>query len=147
MQARWPNLSYLAKVWDDSRAASEFGRGVLHPTPTNDLYTLPSEILMAHEAKQIVMGDPEQLAVARYQVDELHADNAKLKSELDELTRRLEQADKESNELQEGLAKSQHHIKEQKANRRKADDELLKLMRENETLKAELPSKSITNYK
>ncbi|RZR75139.1 hypothetical protein BHM03_00050175 [Ensete ventricosum] len=133
MQARWLNLLYLAKVWDDSRAASKFGRGVLHPTPANDLYTLPSEILMAQAAKQIVMmalldrvhdvgrlvtimgnqtslleaeidrlkmeGDPEQLAPARYQVDELHVDNAKLKSELDELTRRSEQANKEPNKL------------------------------------------------
>ncbi|RWW60312.1 hypothetical protein BHE74_00032703 [Ensete ventricosum] len=27
MQARWLNLSYMSKVWDDSQAASEFGRG------------------------------------------------------------------------------------------------------------------------
>ncbi|RWW41126.1 hypothetical protein BHE74_00053407 [Ensete ventricosum] len=38
-------------------------------------------------------------------------------------------------------------MKEQRANRRKADDELLKLMKENESLKAELPGKSIADYK
>ncbi|RRT50059.1 hypothetical protein B296_00040613 [Ensete ventricosum] len=37
-------------------------------------------------------------------------------------------------------------MKEQRADRRKADDKLLKLMR-NESLKAELPGKSITDYK
>ncbi|RZR87612.1 hypothetical protein BHM03_00015063 [Ensete ventricosum] len=62
--------------------------------------------------------DPEQLVVALQQVDELQADNAKLKSELDKLTRRSEQADKELNELWE-----------------------------NDTLKAELPSKSVADYK
>ncbi|RWW50479.1 hypothetical protein BHE74_00043253 [Ensete ventricosum] len=62
--------------------------------------------------------DPEQLVVALQQVDELQADNAKLKSELDKLTRQSEQADKELNELWE-----------------------------NDTLKAELPSKSVADYK
>ncbi|RWW70076.1 hypothetical protein BHE74_00022282 [Ensete ventricosum] len=125
---------------------SEFGWGVLHPTLAKDLYTLPSEILMAQATKQIALGhhyqmalldrvhdagrlvtlmgnrashheaevaklklegDPEQLATARQQVDELQADNAKLKSGLDELARQSEQAKKELNELREGLAESQ----------------------------------------
>ncbi|RWW56774.1 hypothetical protein BHE74_00036484 [Ensete ventricosum] len=55
MRARWPNLSYTAKVWDDSQVASKFGRGVLHPTLAKDLYTLPSEILMAQATKQIAL--------------------------------------------------------------------------------------------
>ncbi|RRT86061.1 hypothetical protein B296_00001394 [Ensete ventricosum] len=55
MQVRWPNLLYLTKVWDDSRAASEFAQGVLHPTLVKDLYTLPSKILMAQAVKQIVL--------------------------------------------------------------------------------------------
>ncbi|RWW72471.1 hypothetical protein BHE74_00019723 [Ensete ventricosum] len=42
MQARWPDLSYQVKVWDDPEAASEFGLGVLNPTLAKDLYTLPS---------------------------------------------------------------------------------------------------------
>ncbi|RWW13854.1 hypothetical protein BHE74_00041747 [Ensete ventricosum] len=77
----------------------------------------------------------------------LQANNAKLRLELEELARQSEQADKELNELREDLAKSQHLIKEQEANHRKADDELLSLMRENEALKVELPSKSISDYK
>ncbi|RZR79715.1 hypothetical protein BHM03_00005529 [Ensete ventricosum] len=158
MRARWLNLSYMAKFWDDSQAASEFGQRVLHPMLVNDLYTLSSEILMAQAARQITLGhhqmalldrvhdagrlvtlmgnqashlkakiaklktegDPELLTVARQQMAELQADNAKLRSEL-------------------GIVCL---IKEQKA-----DDELLSLMRENEALKAELPSKSIADYK
>ncbi|RRT38481.1 hypothetical protein B296_00047926 [Ensete ventricosum] len=146
MQARWPNLSYLAKVGDDPEAASEFNWGVLHPTLAKYLYTLPLEILMAQVAKQIALGHHyqmalldrvydvghlvthmgnraslleakikkskiegylEQLATARRHVDELQADNAKLRSRLDELTSRLEQADEELNELRAGLAESQ----------------------------------------
>ncbi|RZS04953.1 hypothetical protein BHM03_00035371 [Ensete ventricosum] len=38
-------------------------------------------------------------------------------------------------------------MKEQRADRPKENDELLKLMRENESLKAELPGKSVADYK
>ncbi|RZS11866.1 hypothetical protein BHM03_00043239 [Ensete ventricosum] len=55
MRARWSNLSYTTKGWDDSQAASEFEWGVLLPTLAKDLYTLPSEILMAQAAKQITL--------------------------------------------------------------------------------------------
>ncbi|RWV83098.1 hypothetical protein GW17_00055330 [Ensete ventricosum] len=65
---------------------------------------------------------------------------------VDELIGRLEQADKELNELREGSIESQHQLKEQRVDRHKVDDELLKLMRENKFLKAELPGKSVTNY-
>ncbi|RWW36001.1 hypothetical protein BHE74_00059002, partial [Ensete ventricosum] len=51
--------------------------------------------------------DPEQLVRARQRVDELEADNAKLRSGLDELSGRLEEVDKELNKLWEGLAESQ----------------------------------------
>ncbi|RZR78250.1 hypothetical protein BHM03_00003530 [Ensete ventricosum] len=66
---------------------------------------------------------------------------------MDELTSWLEQIDKELNELRAGLAESQRQIKEHRADRRKADNELLKLMRENETLKVELLGKSVADYK
>ncbi|RRT37981.1 hypothetical protein B296_00057084 [Ensete ventricosum] len=187
MQARWPNLSYQTRVWDDSEAASEFDRGVLHLTLSKDLYTLPPEVLIAQAAKQIVLvrhhyqmalldrvhdsgrlvthkgnraslleaeleklkseRDPKRRARAQQRVDELEADNGKLKLGLDELSSRLEEADKELNELQEGLAESQRQLREQKVNRRKADDKLLKLMRENKSLKVELLGRSVANYK
>ncbi|RWW66534.1 hypothetical protein BHE74_00026091 [Ensete ventricosum] len=122
--------------------------GGFAPTLAKDLYTLPSEILMAQAAKQIALGHHYQMALLDRVHDTGHlADNAKLKSELEELTHQSDQADKELNELRESLAESQHHIKEQKVVRRKADDELLKLMRDNETLKADLPSKSVADYK
>ncbi|RRT80383.1 hypothetical protein B296_00009415 [Ensete ventricosum] len=156
MQARWLNLSYTTKVWDDSQAASEFGRGVLHPMLVKDLYTLPSEILMAQAAKQIALGHHYHMALLDRvheagrlvtlmgnRASHLEAEVAKLKLEGDpeQLTA------KELNEFREGLAKSQRQVREQKVHHRKADDELLRLLRENETLKTELPSKSIANNK
>ncbi|RWW42602.1 hypothetical protein BHE74_00051838 [Ensete ventricosum] len=103
------------------------------------------EVIHMEASAKWPVGSP--LTRARQRVDELEADNVKLRSRVDELTNRLEEADKELNELREGLAESQHQLREQKVDCRKANDELLKLMRENESLKAELPSKSVINYK
>ncbi|RWW35370.1 hypothetical protein BHE74_00059709 [Ensete ventricosum] len=58
-----------------------------------------ASLLEAEIDKLKTEGDPEQLAVARQQVVALQADNAELKSKLEELTRRSDQADKELNEL------------------------------------------------
>ncbi|RZS13800.1 hypothetical protein BHM03_00045424 [Ensete ventricosum] len=52
-------------------------------------------------------GDPKQLIVAQQQVVKLQVDNAKMRSELEELARRSDQADKELNELLVDLADSQ----------------------------------------
>ncbi|RZR79061.1 hypothetical protein BHM03_00004643 [Ensete ventricosum] len=63
MRAQWPNLTYSAKVWDNSQAASEFGRGVLHLNLVKELYTLASEVLMAQVVKQIVLGHHYQMVL------------------------------------------------------------------------------------
>ncbi|RZS05850.1 hypothetical protein BHM03_00036400 [Ensete ventricosum] len=94
-----------------------------------------ASLLEAEINKLKTEGDPEQLAAAQQQVAELQADNAKIRSELEELARQSNQADKELNELWVDLADSQRQINEQKAYHRKADNNLLKMMRENETLK------------
>ncbi|RWW84129.1 hypothetical protein BHE74_00007266 [Ensete ventricosum] len=109
MRAQWLNLTYSMKIWDNSQATSEFGRGVLHANLAKELYTLPFE--------------------------------------LGEATQWVERADMELNEVQADLADSQHQLKEQKASRWKSDDDLLKMMKENEAIKIELPSKYIMDYK
>ncbi|RWV87926.1 hypothetical protein GW17_00050031 [Ensete ventricosum] len=43
LKARWTGLKNLTKVWNNSSAAEEFGRGLLHPQLARELYTLPSE--------------------------------------------------------------------------------------------------------
>ncbi|RWW62013.1 hypothetical protein BHE74_00030883 [Ensete ventricosum] len=126
-------IALLDRVHDSSRLVTHMGN--------------QASLLKAELEKLRSERNPEQLALARQRVDELEADNAKMKSELDESTGRMDEADKELNMLQEGLVESQRQLKEQKADRRKADDELLKLMRENESLKAVLSGKSISDYK
>ncbi|RWW69584.1 hypothetical protein BHE74_00022799 [Ensete ventricosum] len=55
MKARWKGLKNSTKVWDNSLAVKEFERGLLHPQLARELYTLPSEVLMARAAKEMVL--------------------------------------------------------------------------------------------
>ncbi|RZS27064.1 hypothetical protein BHM03_00060494 [Ensete ventricosum] len=55
MKARWRGLKNSTKVWNDSSIAEEFERGLLHPQLARELYTLPSEVLLARAAKEMVL--------------------------------------------------------------------------------------------
>ncbi|RRT35966.1 hypothetical protein B296_00045059 [Ensete ventricosum] len=55
MKARWRRLKNSTKVWNDSSAAEEFERGLLHPQLARELYTLPSEVLLARATKETVL--------------------------------------------------------------------------------------------
>ncbi|RWW73213.1 hypothetical protein BHE74_00018931 [Ensete ventricosum] len=55
MQARWGRLKNSTKVWNDPSTAEEFERGLLHPQLAWELYTLPSEVLLARAAKEMVL--------------------------------------------------------------------------------------------
>ncbi|RRT31374.1 hypothetical protein B296_00050482 [Ensete ventricosum] len=55
IKARWKGLKNSMKVWNSSSAAEEFERGLLHPQLVRELYTLPSEVLMARAAKEMVL--------------------------------------------------------------------------------------------
>ncbi|RRT58512.1 hypothetical protein B296_00003848 [Ensete ventricosum] len=55
MKARWRGLENLTKVWNNSSATEEFEGGLLHPQLARELYTLPSEILLAQAAKEMVL--------------------------------------------------------------------------------------------
>ncbi|RRT41166.1 hypothetical protein B296_00040935, partial [Ensete ventricosum] len=46
LRARWTKLKNSTKVWNNSSAAEEYERGLLHPQLARELYTLPSEVLM-----------------------------------------------------------------------------------------------------
>ncbi|RRT83561.1 hypothetical protein B296_00011200, partial [Ensete ventricosum] len=54
-KARWRGLKNSTKVWNDSSAAEEFERGLLHPQLARELYTLTSEALLARAAKEMVL--------------------------------------------------------------------------------------------
>ncbi|RRT47771.1 hypothetical protein B296_00041746 [Ensete ventricosum] len=55
MKAKWKGLKNSTKVWNNSSALEEFERGLLHPQMVRELYTLPSEVLMARAAKEMVL--------------------------------------------------------------------------------------------
>ncbi|RWW48546.1 hypothetical protein BHE74_00045363, partial [Ensete ventricosum] len=55
LQARWARLRNSTKVWHTSSAAEEYERGILHPQLARELYTLPSEVLMARATKELVL--------------------------------------------------------------------------------------------
>ncbi|RWV99006.1 hypothetical protein GW17_00038115, partial [Ensete ventricosum] len=55
LKARWTGLKNSTKVWNNSSAVEEFGRRLLHPLLARELYTLPSEVLMARAAKEMVL--------------------------------------------------------------------------------------------
>ncbi|RZS21103.1 hypothetical protein BHM03_00053688, partial [Ensete ventricosum] len=63
MKARWKGLKNSMKVWNNSSAAEEFERGLLHPQLARELYTLPSEVLMARAAKEMVLSQHFQMAL------------------------------------------------------------------------------------
>ncbi|RRT84840.1 hypothetical protein B296_00006053 [Ensete ventricosum] len=62
MKARWRGLKNSTKVWNDSSAAEEFERGLLHSQLARELYTLPSEVLLAQAAKEMVLVSSQPLS-------------------------------------------------------------------------------------
>ncbi|RZS22234.1 hypothetical protein BHM03_00054977 [Ensete ventricosum] len=55
MKVRWKGLKNSTKVWNNSSATEEFERGLLHPQLARELYTLPSEVLLARATKEMVL--------------------------------------------------------------------------------------------
>ncbi|RZS17340.1 hypothetical protein BHM03_00049467 [Ensete ventricosum] len=55
MQARWEKLKNSTKIWNDPSTTEEFERGLLHLQLARELYTLPSEVLLARATKEMVL--------------------------------------------------------------------------------------------
>ncbi|RZR89379.1 hypothetical protein BHM03_00017082 [Ensete ventricosum] len=55
MQARWEKLKNSTKIYNDLSTAVEFEKGLLHPQLAQELYTLPSEVLLAPAVKEMVL--------------------------------------------------------------------------------------------
>ncbi|RWW38380.1 hypothetical protein BHE74_00056387 [Ensete ventricosum] len=100
MKARWRGLKNSTKIWNDLSAAQEFERGLLHPQLARELYTLPSKVLLARAAKEMVLG----VAKAEERASELEQELEKTKCELDETLQRLEASEKELNEVRSSLS-------------------------------------------
>ncbi|RRT48593.1 hypothetical protein B296_00017994 [Ensete ventricosum] len=136
MRARWEKLKNSSKVWNDHAAAEEFERGLLHPQLARELYTLPSEVFLARAAKEMVL-----------RAIELEKELAKTQQERNEALQRLETSDKELNEVLGDLSEARKQLKEARIRARKADDDLLKSVKELESARAELPKRAIDDYK
>ncbi|RWW42036.1 hypothetical protein BHE74_00052444, partial [Ensete ventricosum] len=135
MKARWRGLKNLTKVWNDSSDAEEFERGLLHPQLAWELYTLPSEVLLARAAKEMVL-----------RASELVQELGKTKQEREEALQRLEASEKELTEVRSDLAKIQRLLKEARDIARKMDDELLQSVKVLESARAELPKQAVDRY-
>ncbi|RRT35767.1 hypothetical protein B296_00043604 [Ensete ventricosum] len=109
-------------------AAEEFERGLLHPQLARELYTLPSEVLLARAAKEMVL--------------ELE----KTKQEQDEALQRLEASLKKLSEVRSNLAEIQRLLKEARVRARKMNDELLQVVKALENARAELPRQAVDRY-
>ncbi|RWW54623.1 hypothetical protein BHE74_00038794, partial [Ensete ventricosum] len=82
MQARWGKLKNSTKVWNDLSVAEEFERGLLHLQLAWELYMLPSEVLLARAAKEIVLRLLKEARVSARKMDD----------ELSQLVKALESA-------------------------------------------------------
>ncbi|RZS27271.1 hypothetical protein BHM03_00060719, partial [Ensete ventricosum] len=154
MKARWRGLKNSTKIWNDSSTAEEFERGLLHPQLARELYTLPSEVLLARAAKEIVLldglksgGGPEAVAKAEERASELEQELGKTKQERNEALQRLEASEKELTEVRSNLAEIQRLLKEVRVRARKMDDELLQSVKALESTRSELPKQAVDRYK
>ncbi|RWW17466.1 hypothetical protein GW17_00018604 [Ensete ventricosum] len=107
MEARWKGLKNSMKVWNNS-SAREFEWGLLHPQLARELYTLPSEVLMARAAKEMV------LAVAKVEerASKLREELEKTERERGEELLRREASEKELHEVRSHLGDAQWLLKE-----------------------------------
>ncbi|RZR75829.1 hypothetical protein BHM03_00000333 [Ensete ventricosum] len=116
--------------------------GLLHPQLARELYMLPSEVLLARVAKEMVL-----MALFDRVYDagsELEQELEKTKRERDEALQRLEASEKKLNEVRSNLAEIQRLLKEALVRAQKMDDELLQAVKALENARAELPKQAVT---
>ncbi|RWW40835.1 hypothetical protein BHE74_00053719 [Ensete ventricosum] len=111
MKARWKGLKNSMKVWNNSSATEEFERGLLHPQLARELYTLPSEVLMARAAKEMVLA----VAKAEESASKLREELEKTKRERGEELLRREASKKELHKVRSHLGDAQRLLKEARA--------------------------------
>ncbi|RWW37137.1 hypothetical protein BHE74_00057787, partial [Ensete ventricosum] len=130
MKARWKGLKNSTKVWNNSSAAEEFERGLLHPQLARELYTLPSEAVAKAEGR----------------ASELQEELEKTRRERDETLRRHEASEKELHKVRSNLDEAHRLLKEARVRARKMNDELLQSMKTLESARAELPRQTVVQY-
>ncbi|RRT45291.1 hypothetical protein B296_00032275 [Ensete ventricosum] len=135
MKARWKGLKNSTKVWNNSSAAEEFERGLPHPQLARELYTLPSEVLMARATKEMVLSQHFQMTLfdrvhdAGWLITFMDYRVKQLQEELDALKSRggpeaVAEAKKRASELREELEKIKREKSEELLRREASDKEL-----------------------
>ncbi|RZS25387.1 hypothetical protein BHM03_00058578, partial [Ensete ventricosum] len=135
MKARWKGLKNSTKVWNNSSTAEEFKRGLLHPQLTRELYTLPSKVLMAQAAKEMILSQHFQMALfdrvhdAGRLITFMDYRDKQLQEELDALKSKggpeaVVEAEERASELREELEKSKRERGEELLRREASEKEL-----------------------
>ncbi|RWV76895.1 hypothetical protein GW17_00062367, partial [Ensete ventricosum] len=138
LQARWAGLKNSTKVWHTSSAAEEYERGILHPQLARELYTLPSEVLMARATKEMVLGQHFQMAL----VDRVH-DAGRLITFMDH---RVKQLQEELDVLKSKGGPEAVAEAEERASRLREELEKLKGERAEELLRREASEKELRGH-
>ncbi|RZR93103.1 hypothetical protein BHM03_00021530, partial [Ensete ventricosum] len=143
MKARWKGLKNSMKVWNNSSAAKEFERGLLHPQLARELYMLPSESQhfqmtffdRVHDAGRLI-------TFMDYRIKQLQEELNALKSNRG--PEAVAKAEERASELQEELEKTKRERGEELLRREASEKELHKAL---ESARAELPRQSVVQYK
>ncbi|RZR99496.1 hypothetical protein BHM03_00029059 [Ensete ventricosum] len=146
MKARWKGLKNSTKVWDNSSATEEFERGLLHPQLARELYTLPSKVLLARAAKEMVLllivtvscrantsrwrSSGRLITFIDYRIKQLQEELDGLKS--DEGPEAVAKAERRASELQEELEKTRRE-RDEALRRHEASEKELHEVRSNLT--------------
>ncbi|RWW38718.1 hypothetical protein BHE74_00056032 [Ensete ventricosum] len=128
MKARWKGLKNSTKVWNNLSAAEEFEMGLLHPQLARELDTLPSEVLMARAAKEMVLVSFPTHDAGRL-ITFMDYRVKQLQEELDALKSRggpeaVVEAEKRTSELREELEKIKREKDEEVLRREALEKEL-----------------------
>ncbi|RZR92958.1 hypothetical protein BHM03_00021344 [Ensete ventricosum] len=115
MKARWRGLKNSTKIWNDSSAAEEFERGLLHPQLARELYTLPSKVLLARAAKEMVL----QLEASEKELTEVRSNLAEIQMLLKEVRVRARKMDDELLQSVKALESTRAELPKQAVDRYK----------------------------
>ncbi|KAJ8506621.1 hypothetical protein OPV22_007507 [Ensete ventricosum] len=138
LQARWAGLKNSTKVWHTSSAAEEYERGILHPQLARELYTLPSEVLMARATKELVLSQHLQMAL----VDRVH-DAGRLITFMDH---RVKQQQEELDVLKSRGGPEAVAEAEERASRLQEELERIKAEKAEELLRHEAAEKELRGH-
>ncbi|RRT84709.1 hypothetical protein B296_00010767 [Ensete ventricosum] len=92
-------------------------------------------------------GGPEAVAAVEERAVELEKELEKMKHERDEAFLRIETSDKELNDVRSDLSEARRQLKEVGVKAHRTDDDMLKLVKELESVRAGLSRQAIDDYK